>query len=63
MMCDLLDAQCRKRRSARLCRDWVQSQPNQAVDRPAFTAFVNGQTHHDYSALINRWLDSPTTPS
>jgi len=46
-----------------LARDWVQTQLNKPVDRETFTAFV--RTHeagHDFTDLINRWLDSPTTP-
>jgi aminopeptidase N len=46
----------------RMCRDWVQSQLNRPVDRAGFTSFVNQHTGHDDTALINQWLDSPTTP-
>jgi aminopeptidase N len=45
-----------------MARDWVQSQRHRPVDRAGFTAFVNRHTGRDYTALINRWLDSPTTP-
>jgi aminopeptidase N len=46
-----------------MCRDWVQTHRNQSVDREMFTAFVNAETGKDFTALINRWLDSPTTPT
>jgi aminopeptidase N len=46
-----------------LARDWVQTQRDQSADRAGFIAFVNQHTGHDFTALINTWLDSPTTPS
>ncbi|MGI5242843.1 M1 family metallopeptidase [Dactylosporangium sp. CA-139066] len=46
-----------------LGRAWAASNMGTARDRAAFIAFVNKQTGHDYTALINTWLDSPTTPS
>jgi aminopeptidase N len=45
-----------------LTRDWVQTQRNQQVDRADFTRFVNEHTGRDFTALIDAWLDSPTTP-
>jgi aminopeptidase N len=45
-----------------LARDWVQQHRNQTVDRSTFVRFVNRHTRRDFTALINRWLDSPTTP-
>jgi aminopeptidase N len=45
-----------------LGRDWVQKHRNTQVDRAEFTAFVNEHTGRDFTALINSWLDSPTTP-
>jgi aminopeptidase N len=45
-----------------LGRDWVQSQRNEQVDRAEFVAFVNQHTGRDFTALIDTWLDSPTTP-
>lgn len=44
-------------------RDWVQTQRNRQVDRADFIAFVNEHTGRDFTALINEWLDSPTTPA
>jgi aminopeptidase N len=46
-----------------LARDWVQTQRNQQVDRAGFTAFVNRHTGRNFTTLIDRWLDSPTTPA
>jgi aminopeptidase N len=46
-----------------LARDWVQTQRNQQVDRARFVAFVNRHTGRNFTALINNWLDSPTTPA
>lgn len=45
-----------------LGRDWVQQRRNTSVDRAEFTAFVNEHTGQDFTALIDTWLDSPTTP-
>jgi aminopeptidase N len=45
-----------------LGRDWVQKHRNTQVDRAHFTTFVNDHTGRDFTALINSWLDSPTTP-
>ncbi|MEU7175957.1 M1 family metallopeptidase [Micromonospora tulbaghiae] len=45
-----------------LARAWVQEQRNTPQDRASFIAFVNKQTGRDFTALINAWLDSPTTP-
>jgi aminopeptidase N len=46
-----------------LARDWVQSQRNHSVDRAAFTAFVNRRAGRDVTALIDEWLDAPSTPA
>lgn len=46
-----------------LGRAWVQTQRGTQQDRASFTAFVNKQTGRDFTALINAWLDSPTTPA
>jgi len=42
---------------------WVQEHRNTTQDRASFTRFVNGFTGHDFTPLINAWLDSPTTPA
>ncbi|MFG2042031.1 M1 family metallopeptidase [Dactylosporangium sp. NPDC048998] len=46
-----------------LGRAWASANAGTARDRAAFIAFVNRQTGHDFTALINAWLDSPTTPA
>jgi aminopeptidase N len=45
-----------------LARDWVQTQRDSHQDRASFTAFVNKHTGRDLTAIVNKWLDSPTTP-
>ena len=45
-----------------LGRDWAQQHKNSSQDRAGFIAFVNQHTGKDFTALINTWLDSPTTP-
>jgi aminopeptidase N len=46
-----------------LLRDWAQEHRDGTADRATFTAFANRHTGQDLTALINTWLDSPTTPS
>ncbi|GAA4569170.1 M1 family metallopeptidase [Planotetraspora kaengkrachanensis] len=45
-----------------LARDWAQDHRNTQQTRASFTAFVNEQTGQDFTAFIDAWLDSPTTP-
>jgi aminopeptidase N len=45
-----------------LLRDWAQQHREGSVDRAGFTAFANRHTGQDLTALIDAWLDSPTTP-
>ncbi|WP_026212327.1 M1 family metallopeptidase [Longispora albida] len=45
-----------------LAKAWVQEHRNSVQDRAAFTAFVNRHTGRDFKPLIDKWLDSPTTP-
>ncbi|OLE24992.1 MAG: hypothetical protein AUG49_12045 [Catenulispora sp. 13_1_20CM_3_70_7] len=47
----------------RLLTDWVHQHQGTNQDRNAFIAFVKAETGKDYSAYINAWLDSPTTPT
>ncbi|GAA2374127.1 M1 family metallopeptidase [Dactylosporangium salmoneum] len=42
--------------------DWAKANRGTAQDRASFIAFVNQHTGKDFTALINTWLDSPTTP-
>jgi aminopeptidase N len=41
---------------------WAQQHRGTNQTRASFTAFVNRFTGHDFTPLINAWLDSPTTP-
>ncbi|MEU7846895.1 M1 family metallopeptidase [Micromonospora parva] len=45
-----------------LARGWVQENLHTQQTRASFTAYVNKTTGHDFTALIDAWLDSPTTP-
>jgi len=46
-----------------LLNDWVHQHQGTNQDRKAFEAFVNAKTGRDFSAYIDAWLDSPTTPT
>jgi aminopeptidase N len=46
-----------------MLRGWVRERPGTNQDREAFTAWVKQSTGKDLTALINRWLDSKTTPA
>ncbi|WP_228564457.1 M1 family metallopeptidase, partial [Catenulispora rubra] len=46
-----------------LLNDWAHQHAGTNQDRAAFVAFVNAKTGRDFSAYINAWLDSPTTPT
>ncbi|MEZ0110851.1 aminopeptidase N [Catenulispora sp. EB89] len=46
-----------------LLNAWAHQHAGTNQDRAAFVAFVNAQTGRDFSAYINAWLDSPTTPT
>ncbi|GAB3937606.1 M1 family metallopeptidase [Micromonospora vulcania] len=46
-----------------LARGWVQENLHTQQTRASFTAYVNQKTGHDFTALIDTWLDSPTTPA
>ncbi|WP_203977373.1 M1 family metallopeptidase [Planotetraspora silvatica] len=45
-----------------LARAWAQDHRNTQQTRASFTAFVNEQTGRDFTAFIDAWLDSRTTP-
>ncbi|HEV7711726.1 MAG TPA: M1 family metallopeptidase [Asanoa sp.] len=45
-----------------LAQGWVRENLNTQQSRATFTAYVNKATDHDFTALIDAWLDSPTTP-
>jgi aminopeptidase N len=46
-----------------MLRGWVRKNRGTNQDRAAFTAWVRQSTGKDLTALINRWLDSKTTPA
>jgi aminopeptidase N len=46
-----------------LLRDWVQQHRYTNQDRASFTAWLNGYAGQDLTAVVNAWLDSPTTPA
>ncbi|GIF98288.1 M1 family metallopeptidase [Catellatospora citrea] len=46
-----------------LARGWVQDNLHTQQNRASFTAYVNRKTGHDFTALLDAWLDSPTTPA
>lgn len=46
-----------------LLRAWAQRHKDTNQDRASFTAFVDHYTGHNFTPLINAWLDSPTTPT
>ncbi|WP_049562481.1 M1 family metallopeptidase [Nonomuraea sp. SBT364] len=45
-----------------MTRAWVQEHRNTGQDRASFTAWVNHHTGTDFTALIDAWLDSRTSP-
>ncbi|MEU5906963.1 M1 family metallopeptidase [Micromonospora sp. NPDC047527] len=45
-----------------LARGWAKENTHTQQTRASFTAYVNAKTGHDFTALIDAWLDSPTTP-
>ena len=46
-----------------LLNDWVHQHQGTNQGRAAFAAFVEAHTGRDFTAYINAWLDSPTTPT
>jgi aminopeptidase N len=46
-----------------MMRDWAQQHRNVEVDRAVFTSWLNRYTGRNLTPLVNRWLDSPTTPT
>jgi len=45
-----------------MLHDWVQHLRASNQDRASFLAWLNAYTGRDFTALVGRWLDSPTTP-
>lgn len=50
------------RRFFALLRAWVQQHRNVEADRRVFTSWLERHTGRDLAPLVDRWLDSPTTP-
>jgi aminopeptidase N len=46
-----------------LLTDWAHQHKDSSQDRASFIAYANQHTGKDLTALINAWLDSPTTPT
>jgi aminopeptidase N len=46
-----------------MLRAWAQQHRNVEVDRALFTSWLNRYTGRNLTALVNRWLDAPTTPA
>jgi len=44
-------------------RAWAQQHRNVEVDRKLFTSWLNRYTGRNLTPLVNRWLDSLTTPA
>jgi aminopeptidase N len=46
-----------------MMRAWAQQHRNIEADRALFTSWLNRYTGRNLTRLVNRWLDSPTTPA
>ena len=46
-----------------MLHDWVQHNRHTQQDRAGFTAWLRAYTGRDVSAIVDKWLDSPTTPA
>ncbi|MEU7748468.1 M1 family metallopeptidase [Nonomuraea sp. NPDC049158] len=44
-------------------RAWVQEHKGTTQDRASFVKWLNERTGDDFTALVDDWLDSPTTPT
>ncbi len=62
MMLDQIRRRIGDAKFEELVKAWVAEHDNQQVDRAVFTAWVNQHTGEDLTELIDRWLDSPSTP-
>lgn len=45
-----------------MCQAWAQQHKNSHQDRESFTTFVNDYTGENLTPVIDKWLDSKTTP-
>ncbi|SEG91086.1 Peptidase family M1 [Nonomuraea solani] len=50
------------RRFFAMIRAWPQEHRNTTQDRASFVAWLNEHTGEDFTALVDTWLDSETTP-
>jgi aminopeptidase N len=46
-----------------MLHDWVQHHAHTNQDRASFTAWLNAYTGRDLTPILDRWLDSSTTPN
>jgi aminopeptidase N len=46
-----------------MLRDWARQHRNIEANRALFTSWLNRYTGRNLTPLVNRWLDSPTTPA
>jgi aminopeptidase N len=46
-----------------MMRAWAQQHRNVEADRKLFTSWLDRYTGRNLTPLVNRWLDSPTTPA
>ena len=51
------------RKFSALLRDWARQHRNVDADRALFTAWLDRYTGRNLKPLVDRWLDSPTTPA
>ena len=50
-------------RFAGLLREWPQQHRHSNQDRASFVAWLNGYAGRDLKPVVDKWLDSPTTPA
>lgn len=62
LMLDEIRKQIGDRKFFALLRAWVQQHRNVEADRALFTSWLKRHTGRNLTPLVNRWLDSPTTP-
>jgi aminopeptidase N len=46
-----------------MMRDWARQHRNVEANRALFTSWLHRYTGRNLTPLVNRWLDSPTTPA
>jgi aminopeptidase N len=63
LMLDEIRKQIGDRKFFALLRAWVQQHRNVEADRALFVSWLKRYTGRNLTPLVNRWLDSPTTPS